>query len=287
MYRMFCIVLIGLLALCGLSGCTEDEATGDAQFAFSWPVNGQSLWIDSWGRGEPLVVNRTGATEPATFIMPDTLVGTNRFTAKLYEGPNATGQVLAIGFGKVRVNENALSPVASLTTDETDARLAIEPTNLRLNFDDTQYFVANAIKDDGSFVLCPPTSWSWQSSNPSLAKINPSTGFLEPDDEHIGTVTVTANAGQSLSALTIVELTAPEPNVTLTADNTTIKKGASTTLRWSSTHATGVKSTSGFYTTDVDDWQTIAPTSTTYYSITVTGPGGTDTADLWVHVTKP
>jgi hypothetical protein len=85
-------------------------------------------------------------------------------------------------------------------------------------------------------------------------------------DNRIFTITATGPGGTA-SATHTVDLT---PSVRLTADNTNLINGKSTTLRWSSNLATTVVSSSGFNAGgNVNGSVTVSPTTTTVYAITV------------------
>jgi len=73
--------------------------------------------------------------------------------------------------------------------------------------------------------------------------------------------------------------TNPAPTVQLTADQTTLNPGQSTSLHWTSTNATSVVS-SNFGAASVDGDSSVSPTST----ITVEGPGGQDSDSVTVTV---
>ncbi|MGH9433772.1 MAG: peptidoglycan-associated lipoprotein Pal [Terriglobia bacterium] len=77
------------------------------------------------------------------------------------------------------------------------------------------------------------------------------------------------------------------PTVTLTAEPSTIEKGQSSTLSWSSSNATSLNLQPGIGTVQAQGSTTVSPTESTTYTITATGPGGTATADARVTVTTP
>jgi len=80
----------------------------------------------------------------------------------------------------------------------------------------------------------------------------------------------------------------PAPTVSLTADPSTIDEGQSSTLTWTSTNADD--GCSAFWTTSTATSGSgdVSPTeTTTYYAITCTGPGGSDTDSVEVMVIGP
>jgi peptidoglycan-associated lipoprotein len=77
------------------------------------------------------------------------------------------------------------------------------------------------------------------------------------------------------------------PTVTLTAEPSSIERGKSATLKWSSGNATSASLNQGIGTVPTSGSREVFPTQTTEYSITVTGPGGDSTAGATVTVRTP
>jgi peptidoglycan-associated lipoprotein len=77
------------------------------------------------------------------------------------------------------------------------------------------------------------------------------------------------------------------PTVTLSAEPSTIEKGQSSTLSWSSQNATSLDLEPGVGTVQAQGSTQVSPTDSTTYTITAKGPGGTATADARVTVTVP
>jgi len=77
------------------------------------------------------------------------------------------------------------------------------------------------------------------------------------------------------------------PTVTLTAEPSTIEKGQSATLSWTSTNATTLDVAPTVGSVQAQGSQTVTPDESTTYTITATGPGGNATASARVTVTTP
>ena len=78
------------------------------------------------------------------------------------------------------------------------------------------------------------------------------------------------------------------PAVSLSASPTSIERGQSATLRWSSTNATSASITPGIGTVPTSGSRRVSPTGTTTYRITVRGADGqTASASATVTVTEP
>ena len=79
----------------------------------------------------------------------------------------------------------------------------------------------------------------------------------------------------------------PAPTVTLTAEPTTIEKGQSVTLSWSSQNATDLDLQPGVGKVQASGSTSVTPQDSTTYTITATGPGGTQSESARVTVTIP
>lgn len=77
------------------------------------------------------------------------------------------------------------------------------------------------------------------------------------------------------------------PTVTLSASPSTIERGQSSTLRWSSSNAGSVSIDGGIGNVEASGSRTINPTASMTYRARATGPGGSATAEARVTVTEP
>jgi peptidoglycan-associated lipoprotein len=75
--------------------------------------------------------------------------------------------------------------------------------------------------------------------------------------------------------------------VTLTAEPSTVEKGQSVTLSWSSQNATNLDLEPGVGTVQAQGSSSVTPQDSTTYTLTATGPGGTQSATARVTVTLP
>ena len=80
-----------------------------------------------------------------------------------------------------------------------------------------------------------------------------------------------------------------QPTVTLSADPTSISKGDSSTLSWTSTNATQLTIAPEVGTVNAEGSTKVTPADSTTYTITASGPGGSanSTARVTVSVPKP
>lgn len=77
---------------------------------------------------------------------------------------------------------------------------------------------------------------------------------------------------------------AKRPTVSLTAEPSSIERGQSATLRWSSTEATEASISEDIGTVGTSGTRSVSPTATTSYTITARGEGGNATASATVTV---
>src|SRR5260370_3067827 len=84
-----------------------------------------------------------------------------------------------------------------------------------------------------------------------------------------------------------VEQPKPQPTVTLSGNPTSINKGESSTLSWSSTNATQLTIAPEVGTVNAEGSTKVTPGDSTTYTITASGPGGSANATARVTVTTP
>jgi len=80
---------------------------------------------------------------------------------------------------------------------------------------------------------------------------------------------------------------ASAPTATLSADPTTIERGQSSTLSWTTTGATSVSIDQGIGDVSTSGSRSVSPSSSTTYTLSAKGEGGTTTATARITVTAP
>ena len=78
-----------------------------------------------------------------------------------------------------------------------------------------------------------------------------------------------------------------KPKVNFTLSATSLERGSTATLNWSTTYATEVDIGPDFGRVAANGTKTVAPTAATTYELTARGPGGVTTASLQIMVTIP
>jgi peptidoglycan-associated lipoprotein len=80
---------------------------------------------------------------------------------------------------------------------------------------------------------------------------------------------------------------APKPTVTLSASPSSVRPGETVTLSWSSTNATDLSIDNGVGSVAPQGSTPVNPQVSTTYTITASGPGGSDTSSASVSVSSP
>ncbi len=79
----------------------------------------------------------------------------------------------------------------------------------------------------------------------------------------------------------------PAPTITLSASPMTIDKGQSSTLTWRTSNASNVTISGGVGAVEPSGSRAVSPSSSTTYTASASGPGGTAVAETRVTVTEP
>lgn len=136
------------------------------------------------------------------------------------------------------------------------------------------------------------TTLSWSTSNAVSASIDGGVGSVPTNGSrsvNVGssaktyTLTVTGGGGATRSTSTTVTIL-PAPTISFYASPTSINRGSSTTLYWSTTNASSV-SISGIGGVGVNGSYSVAPSSSTSYTATATNATGSASASTYVSVT--
>ena len=80
---------------------------------------------------------------------------------------------------------------------------------------------------------------------------------------------------------------APRPTITFQADPTSIDKGDTSTLTWSTTNATQVTIAPEVGTVTAEGSTKVTPGDSATYTITATGPGGSADASVRITIAEP
>jgi len=133
---------------------------------------------------------------------------------------------------------------------------------------------------------------TWSTANATGASVDQGVGSVAlsgsrevcPKSTTQYTITVSGEGG-SKSASVTVTVSPPPPTASLSAEPASILEGQCATLTWSTANATGVSIDQGLGSLAPSGSRQVCPTSTTQYTVTVSGGGGSQTAAVTVSVT--
>jgi hypothetical protein len=148
--------------------------------------------------------------------------------------------------------------------------------------------------DAESIALGESIVIAWNSQYANTVAIAPGIGgvgasgsiTVTPTETTTYTITAQGPGGQATAQVTVT-VALPEPTAELALLPDSIDLGGSTTLTWSTQHATQVTITPDVGTVAAEGSVTIAPAETTTYLLTAEGPGGTAEAQATVSVNYP
>ena len=147
--------------------------------------------------------------------------------------------------------------------------------------------------DPETIQLGESSTLTWTSTNADTCEIDQGVGSVNvngsvsvsPIETTTYTITATGPGGTATAHVTItVDDTSP-PQVSINADPASITPGQSSTLTWTSINAQNAHIDNGIGVVTVNGSTTVSPTATTIYTITVTGPTGSNSAQTVVMVT--
>lgn len=301
MQRLVTLALsVLLLLVCGvLAGCDGDDPppTGGSQFDVNWPTApdspfaaARSLKVEIRNGEAPVVVSTVDRPEddtPTPLIFSDIHQGSYTFLATAYDGAQAQGVILGQAYGSVQVVGGTPTPITLTTVADPAMQLDIYPSNTLVYVGKTLHLYAGVVNPDGAIVLMPANVLRWSSSNAYVADVHMLTGVVSALDVGDAYITVRDSSNATLTNRVLLNVRYQLPTVDLTASDTEISPGESVTLRWSSRNAGSVDESVNFNTWLLNGSQTVTPTETTKYSITVHGPGGTASDEVTVKVVYP
>ena len=174
------------------------------------------------------------------------------------------------------------------------------PARSSSNQDSNQNQVVAAFSADPASVTTGQfTTFTWKTTGAVAVSISPNLGddddgtalplsgsrTLVPTQTTMYVLTATSASGETKTWSVTVTVTTGKPTISLTASPDSVLAGQSATLQWSTTNATSVEidQSVGTFTTASGSVQ-VKPPTTTVYTATAKGSGGTTTASVTVSV---
>jgi len=144
-----------------------------------------------------------------------------------------------------------------------------------------------------SIIAGQSSTLTWSTTNATTVSIDngvgskPASGTANVSPASTTTYMLTANGpGGTTTKTATVTVTQPAPAITFSATPANIASGQSSTLVWSTTNATSVTIDNGVGSKPLSGSATVSPTTTTTYTLTANGPGGTLTSQATVTVSN-
>ena len=217
---------------------------------------------------------------------------------------NATSASLDNGIGAVSVHgTQTVSPTASAQSTVTYTLTATGAggtvhcsTDITVNPPPPSAPTCTLSASPSSVLQGGTSTLSWTTANATSFSIDNSIGSVSPVDAgskdvspsstttYTGTVT---GPGGTAHCTTKVMVTPPPPTCTLTANPTTITQGDSSTLTWTTAHATDVSLDHGIGAVATNGSQSVAPAANDTYVLTATGAGGSVHCSVDITVNPP
>ena len=160
--------------------------------------------------------------------------------------------------------------------------------------------VSISIFPSNTIIVNDSATLRWDSTNAISVSISPNIGLPLPlplsgsrslvtSSAGSQTYTITATGGESggtRTASTTLTINSRPPTASISASNTNITQGGSSTISWSTTNATSVN-ISNIGTVGTSGNTNVSPGSTANYTITASGPGGQATSNVTINVAPP
>ncbi|MFZ0448383.1 MAG: hypothetical protein WAL98_04010, partial [Desulfatiglandaceae bacterium] len=147
--------------------------------------------------------------------------------------------------------------------------------------------------DPEAILLGDSSTLTWNSTHAGTCVIEPGIGSVDvngsisvsPTETTMYTITVTGPGGTTSTevTITVTDPNAP-PTVIMTPTSASISQGESITLTWNSERAQSAFIDNGVESVPVNGSTTVSPDHTTTYTITVTGPTGSSSAQAKILV---
>jgi len=234
-------------------------------------------------------------TPPAvtSFTASPTSIITGASSTLSWTTTNATSVIINNGVGSQPVS-GSVSVSPTLTTTYTLTATGPGGTitaNVTVTVN-TPPAITSFTASPTSIIAGASSTLSWSTTNATSVTISngvgtqPVSGSVSVTPTSTTTYTLTATGpGGSTTATATVTVSAAAPVISsFNASPPTINVGASSTLAWSTVNATSVTISNGVGAQAVNGTVVVSPTATTVYTLTATGPGGTNSSSVTVTV---
>lgn len=207
---------------------------------------------------------------------------------------NATSASIDQGIGSVPLNGSLNVTPATTTTYTITVRNSHGSTVTA-----TATVTVNVVLPTVAFSAAPTTievgqssTLSWTTGNATSVTIDNGIGsvalngstIVAPTQTTTYTLTATGPGGTITSEAQVQVEAIPAPTVTLAVNPQIIQPGETATLSWTSSNADSAILDNDIGSVELNGSLTLSPSDTTIYTLTVNGPGGTNSASVTVTV---
>ncbi len=238
--------------------------------------------VSSFGAGEPQVKRAKGRAlgavqaQALSEVQKPQLVGAEpnpvlRYPVAVREGGKISCGWLDIARRGIRYTEEE---AAKTKTDQGFQAATQQITDTRLL---QRVLQLTVVKRKIELSYIPQVHWD---------SVRKGSDFLNISERYINGTASVALAIRNFEQV-YDEVKPPLPALTLRAEPATIERGHSVTLVWTSANAASLELEPGGGTVATEGSTTLTPDSSTTYTLTATGPGGTKIATARVTVTEP
>jgi PKD repeat protein len=230
----------------------------------------------------------------ATFSASPTSITAGQSSTLTWTSTNATSVSIDNGVGSQAVNGSVSVSPASTTTYTLTATGPGGTTTKTATVTVTQPAPTATFSASPTSINAGQSSTlTWSSTNATSISIDngvgskPASGTASVSPTTTTTYTLTATGpGGTITKTATVTVVQPAPTISFSATPSNIAAGQGSSLVWNTTNATSVSIDNGVGAQPVSGSVTVNPLTTTTYTLTATGPGGTLTSQATVTVSN-
>ena len=279
----------------GLGGRPANGSVGvtpASTTTYTLTVNGTA---DGTPRTGQVTITVSGSPAPtATFSASPTSITAGQSSTLTWTSTNATAVSIDNGVGSQAVNGSVSVSPASTTTYTLTATGPGGTTTKTATVTVTQPAPTATFSASPTSINAGQSSTlTWSSTNATAISIDngvgskPASGTASVSPTTTTTYTLTATGpGGTITKTATVTVVQPAPTISFSATPSNIAAGQSSLLVWNTTNATSVTIDNGVGSQPVSGSVTVNPVTTTTYTLTANGPGGTLTSQATVTVSN-
>jgi PKD repeat protein len=268
------------------------NVTPAATTTYNLTVNGTA---DGTPRTGQVTITVSGSPAPtATFSAAPTSITAGQSSTLTWTSTNATTVSIDNGVGSQALNGSTSVSPTSTTTYTLTATGPGGTTTKTATVTVTQPAPTATFSASPTSINAGQSSTlTWSTTNATSISIDngvgskPASGTASVSPTTTTTYTLTATGpGGTITKTATVTVVQPAPTISFSATPSNIAAGQGSSLVWNTTNATSVSIDNGVGSQPVSGSVTVNPLTTTTYTLTANGPGGTLTSQATVSVSN-